>query len=150
MIDRATAEYVLINRAGSKMSAAGMDGETINGTNLDLNDALATALLGMNITPSSMAAVSDNDISAVSDVRQFLDRAELRILESISGRLDLVDITVGPRRESLSQLATQVEKAIERLTKKIEQLYGGGLGVLDAGVIGLDFAQSAETSGDDA
>lgn len=147
-VNRADAEFVLTNRTGGKMTAAGLDGATTNGANADLNDALATALLGMGVTPANIASVSDADLSAVTDINQFLDRAELRVLETIAGNLDMVDITVGPRREALSQLAEQVQKAVERLTRRLETLYGVGIGSLSASTIGLDFAEHNEVSED--
>ncbi len=141
-VTRAQAELILIARHGPKMEAAGMDGITVSGSNADINDPLMTALLAMGITPANLAAVADSDLSG-ADINQLLDRAELRLCENISGNLDMVDITTGPRRESLSQLADQVEKTISRITKKIEKLYGE-IGSLYAGAISLDFSEKVD------
>jgi hypothetical protein len=140
---RLEAETILIKRAGAKMTAASMDGATI-GANADLVDPIVTALLDMGLAPASIATVTDDDLSAIGldSAAEFLDRAELRLLQNIAGNLTLVDVTVGPRREALSQLRAGVEKAIERLSAKVQAYYTT---MMDAGVIGLDF----QSKGDD-
>ena len=142
---RTDAETLLLKRLGPKMTEAGLDGTTIGG-NVDLIEPMIAALFAMGIVPASMVAVTDADLSGVdSDMTmEFLDRAELRLLENVAGSLALVDISIGPRRESLSQLSAQVEKAIERVTAKLARLYGVGVGTLSAGVIGLDFMEKSE------
>jgi hypothetical protein len=130
------------------MEVAGLDGHTITGANSSLDDPMATALEGMNFSHSE--PVIDADLVQVSDsIPEFLDRAELRTLENIAGNLDLVDIGMGPRRESLSQLAAQVELSIQRLTTKIQREYGGGVGTLSAGVVSLAFAATNDTDADE-
>jgi hypothetical protein len=141
-LTRANAEVMLIDRCGKKMTAAGMDGTTVTGINADINQPLATALIGMGLTPVNLMDIADADLAAVEDIPQLLDRAELRLLESIAGNLDLVDITVGPRREALSQLYDQVNKSIQRMTDKIASLYGGMSTGLSAGVVTLDFQET--------
>lgn len=145
-VTRANIESVLIRRVGRLLTAAGLDGTTINGTNADLNDPISSALRVLNYTVSSIASVTDTDLLPVTDahINYLLDVAELRTLESILGNLDLVDIRVGPRSESLSQLADQVQKAIERKTRHITRMYGVGLGGLVAGKIALSFQQDAD------
>ena len=140
---RANAEVVLLARHGPKMTAAGMDGATQSGANPAVVDPLVTALLKMGYTPASAAAVTDADLAKVETERlpELLERAELRLLENIAGNLDDVDITLGPRREALNQLAQLVERAIDRLTARLAKEYGAGLGSLSAGAISLDFAE---------
>ena len=141
-ITRADVEKVLVNRVGKKMAIVSFD-VTSDGENADLNEPICDALLKMGATPASIAAVADSDLAIVENeyIQEFLDRAELRLLQNIAGNIDFVDVSVGPRRDSLNQLATQTEAAISRLTTKIEKLYGGGCAPLSTGVIGLDFQE---------
>lgn len=142
---RANAEYSLVKRQGPRMTMVGL-ATTTSGSNADLNDPMAMALIGMSLNPASPALLTDADISAVSadDWPQFLDQAELRLLETISGQIDFVDISVGPRSESLNQFSAMVDKAIERLKTRITQQYGTGLGSLSAGIIQMDYAQKGD------
>lgn len=143
-LTRANAESILIKRSGKKMTFAGLDGTTVGGTNADLNDPIGNALLGMGITPASIVAITDADLSGVAsdNYEEFLDRAQYRLLKNIAGNLDLVDIQVGPRRESLSQIHEQVQKEIETLELSLAKQYGVGLGTLSTGTIELDFQES--------
>ncbi len=142
-ITRANIEAILVRRCGSKMTAAGLDGATVNGSNVDLNDPIGTALRQCGYAVASITAVADADIAnvATDDLDKLLDVAELRLLENIAGNLSMVDLAVGPRKESLSQFSEQVEKAISRLEAKCQRLYGVGLGSLSGGAISLDFQE---------
>lgn len=142
-LTRIQAETELVDRAGAKMALAGM-AVTIVGTNADLNGAMSVALRKMGLTASS--TVVDGDLAALEtdQVDEFLDRSELRLLENIQGNLDLTDIKVGQRSESLGQLADQVEKAITRLSTRLMREYGVGLGTLSGGTISLDFAEKLD------
>jgi hypothetical protein len=145
-ITRAEVETILIRRCGSLLTAADLDGTTINGTNVDLNDPIGAALRRMEYTVASLTAVTDLDLAPVSadDVDQLLDLAELRTLENIEGNLDDVDITVGPRSESLNQLSVRVRMKIDTKRREIEKAYGLGLGTLSAGVVTLDFMEKGD------
>lgn len=147
-ITRAEAESILIRRAGALIAAAGLDGSTVDGTNADLNDPLGWAVRQAGGSVSSPGAVADADLATVADddLDQLLDLAEVRTLESIAGNLDLVNITVGSRREELGALAQQVERAIERKRAALQRAYGFGLGSLTAGSITLGFAETTPTS----
>lgn len=140
-LTRQQAEIVLVKRCGALLTEADLDGTTKDGTNPDINDALADTLLKMGYSPSSIASIADADLSVLSgiDIAELLDRAELRLLETISGNLVYVNIQVGPRREELASLADQVEKRIQRLSSKVQKEYGVNVGSMSAGVIGLDF-----------
>ncbi len=145
-ITRAEVETILIRRCGSLLTAADLDGTTLNGTNVDLNDPIGAALRQMGYTVASLTAVADSDLQPVAtdDIDQLLDIAELRTLENIEGNLDEVDITVGPRSESLNQLSTRVTKKIDTKRSAIEKTYGLGLGTLSAGVVSLDFMEKGD------
>ena len=75
-----------------------------------------------------------------------LDYAELRCLESaLSSALVLVDTSVGPRSESLGQMAARLEGRIATKREQVARDYGlTGVGTLEAGVITLDFAETEE------
>ena len=143
-ITRANAEAILIKRSGKKMTFAGLDGTTVNGTNPDLNDPIGNALLGMGFSPTSIVLIADADLSGITDtdLNEFFDRAQYRLLKNIAGNLDVVDIQVGPRRENLSQIHEQIEKEIKALETSLAKQYGVGLGSLSGGVIELDFQES--------
>lgn len=125
------------------MTAAGMDGTTINGTNLSLNDPIGYAIRKCGGTVALFTGVAMSDVETVSEANydKLIDVAELRTLENIEGNLDDVDIGVGSRRESLNQLATQVAKKIDRKREQVERAYGVGLGALEAGVVSLGFQE---------
>lgn len=143
-ITRTQVERILVRRCGLMMTAAGLDGVTINGTNDDLDDPIGVALRASGLSVADISAVSDADLAAVTDdlIDQVLDIAELRALQNVEGNFDQVDITIGPRSESLNQIAAQLKPKIERLEMRISRLYNIGLGALSAGVIGLDFAEA--------
>jgi hypothetical protein len=137
------AQKIIVKRCGKKMTVAGLATTTAT-ANDDLIDPLASALMDMGYQPQSITAITNTDLAAVEEDRypELLDRAELRTLENIAGNLDLVNVSVGPRREDLSDLTTQVEKAIDRLVTKIARLYGDE--VLSGGSISLDFQEKEE------
>ena len=143
-ITRTQVERILIKRCGLLMTAARLDGVTINGTNADLDDPIGVALRTSGLSVADISAVSDSDLASVTNdlTDQVLDIAEYRALQNIEGNLDQVDITIGPRSESLNQLATHIKSKIERLQMRISRQYGIGMGALSAGVIGLDFAEA--------
>jgi poly-gamma-glutamate capsule biosynthesis protein CapA/YwtB (metallophosphatase superfamily) len=142
-ITRAQMEAVLVKRCGKLLDAADLDGTTIDGSNEDLSDPIATALRNAGYSVADLSAVADADLALVDadDTDKVLDLAELRTLESIEGNYDDVNISVTDRSESLNQLAIQVQKKIERLAAKCQKLYGIGNGSIEAGVLGLDFMQ---------
>lgn len=142
-MNREQVDSSLLARASRKMALVEMDTETIGG-NPDLNDPIAAALLQMAIVPVDITNVTDSDIAGVdsSDYMELLDRAEYRLLENIQGNLDLVDVSLGPRRESYSQFNLQLQSRLDRLENKISKLYGGG--TLEFGAIAVDDAEKLE------
>lgn len=137
-ITRSILEAVIVKRCGKKMSQAGLS-VIVNGSNEDLNDPICSALMDLGCDPYNPGEITDGDISCVpiDQISELYDRTELRTLENIAGNLDLVDMSIGPRNENLSQLYDQVEKAIERLTDRIARKYGDTS--LTGGTISLDF-----------
>ena len=143
-ITRANVEAALVKRASKKMLLVGF-AVTVAGSNADLNDPIGTSLLKMGKSVSNISQVSDTDLLGISadEVPEFLDRVELRLLESISGNIDTTNVTVGPRTEALGQLADQCEKAIARLVARMGSDYGI-YGSLVAGVIVVDRSEKRD------
>jgi len=146
-ITREDVESILIKRVGKLMTAADMDGSTVDGTNVDLNDPVGRALRRIGYTTADITAVADADIANVGvvDYDKFLDVSEYHVLQNVMGNFDDVDISVGPRSESLSQLVKQAERKLKQLEEYIIAEYDLGLSELDAGKIDLNFV----THGDD-
>lgn len=136
-ITRAQAEKLLIRRLGNLLTAADLDGVTNDGENDDLADPIAYAARQCALTVADVTAPTDAELSAldVADSDKLLDLAELRALENILGNYDGVDISVGPRRESLGQLRDGLLKRIA--AKRTDILVAYGVGMPDA-VIGSD------------
>jgi len=143
---RTQAETVLIARCGKLMTACGIDGATVNGTNASFTDPLAWALRQSGYSPAAFGAVTDTDLAGVQDgdTDKLLDLAEMRALENALGNFDATDISVGPRSESYDQLRAGIEKILTRKQTNIMRLYGVGIGTLEAGVIAYDFMTKAD------
>lgn len=137
LITRVQAETELVRRSKKRMQLVGF-AVTIVGTNDDLSGPMAVALRAMDITPASPITVTDSDLSAVEDVDEFLDRAELRLLENIQGNFDLTDINTGPYSENISSILDSIEKDVMRLREKVSANHGS----MEAGTIHLNFAQT--------
>ena len=149
-LTRANAETELVSRTKGKMELVGM-AVTVVGTNADLNGPLSTALRKMGLAPASPITVTDTDLANLTDadIDEYLDRAELRLLENIHRNYTLVDIKSGPQDEKLSQLAAQLEKSIELLSAKIKSEYGdsGAGSSFSVGVTRIDgYSEEAESS----
>ena len=141
-ISRADVENVSIHRAGPLMTKAGMDGTTVDGTNTDLASPISWALRQAGYSVADITNPTTAEVAlAADDVDEVLDLTELRTLEDILGSLDDVDVTVGPRREMLSQLSEQVQKRIKSVQTRVEKTYGLGAAPLETGTITYQFAE---------
>lgn len=145
-ITRSEAERILVNRCGALMTAAGLDGITQDGANDDLNDTLGVALRTIGLSVGDISRVLDSDLSSVTDddIDKFLDVAEFRLLQTIIGNLDDVDIEAGPFTAKYSQLARQLERRMSRLQDKLLVEYGIGGAILEIGVINMNFAMHGD------
>jgi hypothetical protein len=132
-LTRIQVEKVMIRRAGKRLAFVGLDGTTISGNNADLADPISQTLIAMSVPVADITNPQDSDLLPVTDTNQFLDRCELRVLESVHGNMDMVDYSTGPRSERLSQFTADLEKAIERQREKVKLQYGVGLGSLSGG-----------------
>lgn len=142
-MNRAGVETILVRRCKMALEMVGMDYQTISGTNTDLNDALWTALNRLGYMVADPTSVTDAEVGAV-DVdyhAALLDLAEIRVLETVlNAAVSLVDTSIGPRRESLSQFAQRIESVIEAKRKRAMDDHGAlipsGMG-LEAGVFSV-------------
>lgn len=141
-ITRSQVESALVARCGKRMALVEF-AVTTGGDNADLNDPIATALLGMGLSVADISNPDATDLAAVENMEELLDRAELRLMENILGNLDTVDITVGQRSERLSQIAASIETAIERKRTAVENKYGDS-GALTPGLVTLNFASKGD------
>lgn len=147
MATRANIEALLVRRCGPLMTAAGM-AVTVVGSNADLDDPMGWALRAMDVSVSNIVSISDSDISGVSDanMNKFLDYSEYRLLENVLGNLDDVDLSAGPYSESLGQLSATIEGRLERMSKKLQDLYGLLTSSVTFGKITLSFAEHDDDS----
>lgn len=136
-LTRANAEFLIVAELSGLLTAADM-AVTVAGSNANLNGPIGKALLRMGHTVTDLTSVTDADVAQVADAdhAEFVNRMELFTLETILGWLDDVDIKVGPRSESLSQLAKQAERKAERLREWIDSRHN-----IEAGYITRTFAE---------
>lgn len=146
MATRAQIEVTLIARCGKILTACGLDGVTVDGTNASLTDPLGWALRSLNVAPATYGTVTSAEVAAVAadEIDKLLDFAELKALENALGNFDAVDISVGARSEKYDQIRTGLERTLERKQKAVERKYGAQLGTISGGVIALDFAQKGD------
>lgn len=140
-ITKVSTEKLVIARVAGKMSIVSMDVTTMTGSNPSLAEPICTALMSLGITPTNLVEASDADLAVIEPANYslFLASVELRVLLNIKKNLTLVDVGLGPARESLGQLSSQLDADIAHQEKEIEKAYGSGNGTISAGVIGLDF-----------
>ncbi len=138
---RAIIETLVVRRCKNLMDAVSF-ALTYAGANDDLNDPIAWAIRKLSGTVSNPVSVSDADVASVSDSSfdALVDLAEYRTLVNIKGNYALVDISSGPERESLSQVANNLKDLIEAKLEYIKNTYGIGAPIMEAGVLSEDFA----------
>lgn len=128
-MNRATVENILVRRCKAALEMVDLS-TSISGTNSDLDDPMWGALKRLGYAVAS-TTVSDSDIAQLDtgDENAFLDIAELRTLETIyNAAVGLVDMTIGPRHESLSQFGARLEKVISDKRQQISLDYGNIFG----------------------
>jgi hypothetical protein len=147
-ITRANLETVLIRRAGTWLTASGLDGTTINGTNAALSDPIADALLLLDYTVADISNVTDSDLASVpaASYRQLLDVAELRVLESALENYKKVGVKAGAVEAKLDELGQRMERAVDRKRAVVAARYGIDGATMQAGVIDLNFQQQHDTT----
>lgn len=143
-ITRANAEVLSIRRVGGLFAGVGLDGTTEDGTNVDLNGPIGWALRQLGETVADPVLVANVDLAnlADSDLDEFLDLVELRCLESaFNAATALVDLAIGPRKESFSQTASRLEARISAKRDQLAADYGTFGSILESDVIQLNFAE---------
>jgi hypothetical protein len=137
-VTRANLESILIRRVGTWYTSAGLDGVTVDGTNEDLNDPLATALLELGHSVADITNVSSADLVSVpdTDIPRLLAVAELRALENAAQAFSTQEVSgLGYSIKT----GSGVGDAIARLRSSILARYGLGGGSLTGGTLTLDF-----------
>lgn len=136
-------EASLVKRAGALLTFVGLDGTTVDGTNLDLNDVIGAAIRRLGGTTTNPGLVVDADVQTVdaADFDAMLDLAELRLLYTIRGNLTKVDVTAGPFSEKYSDIGDYLKDQINALASRLDDLYGIGSPEMLAGVITLDISE---------
>ena len=122
------------------MNEAGLD-NVASGANADLVDPMGWALRQSDYSVATIGQVSSADLAGVAeaDYDKVFDLAEYRALLNTRGNLTAVDIKVGPRSESYSQLGGRLEALIKSKAADLERDYSFGLATLEAGVIALNY-----------
>jgi len=143
---RAQVESVLVSRCKKSMAFVGFDSTTVNGTNANLNEPIATALLQMRKATEYLTNVTDLDLSTLTanETIKLTDLAELRLLKNIHGNADVVDIASDSQTERYSQFGDKILRAIDRLEKRVSSEYGIGTASLSAGKISHGFMAKVE------
>lgn len=112
-------------RCKKRMEFVGM-AVTLDGSNADLNDPIATALMQMDVTPANITNIADSDLATVIDFLKLCDLAELRLLENILGNSDKVTLQAASGTEHFSNANDALEKIITRKQADIQKKYGVG------------------------
>lgn len=117
MITRASLEAILTRRTKRFMQLAQLDYSTVNGTNADLADPIASALRAAGYSVANRATVADSDLAAVTgdDEEKVIALAELRTLETIDTNLVSSSLTTGPVSESFRDLTRKLESLRARI-----------------------------------
>ncbi len=134
---QAEAEEVMVLRVGKFMIAAGLDGLTSDGTNVDLQDPYNTALRHFGY--ASISSLEDAD-----EESEFLVVMELRVLSTILTNYDDVDIKVGDRFIAFNQLAVRARQRYNDLLETAKEVYGIGERELIMGVFKTDINETPE------
>jgi hypothetical protein len=124
------------------MTNEGWDGVTVDGTNSDLVDSIASAVALLHGTLIDPIAVTDVDLASVADELQngLPLASEMFLIWSLRAQMLYVDQTTGPFSARLSQLPDRLLKDWEALRKRLEEEFGLGGPELVAGVIEQNFA----------
>lgn len=129
-ITRAYIEAETIRRAGGYMDSAGMDITTVDGSNVDVNSSIASALSLLQISITDYTDVDDSDLEDVAGiyVEAVLDLTEFFVMQRAFGNLNRVDVRVGSRSQSFSDLR---EDLLQWLDDRLDYLNGRYAEILD-------------------
>jgi hypothetical protein len=140
----AILDSILVPRCGGTLALAGLDGVTVDGTNVALLDPIRQGLASLGIATATVGVVDDDDLLPITadTLDQLLDVAELRALESALGWLDQPDqMADTDNQQSLGKLRDSIETTVARRRKQVEKQYGYGAASLANITIDLGFQE---------
>lgn len=129
-MNRANAERSIILRTSGKLTAVGLDADTMDGGNEDLNDVIVQALEQMGYSAVDPTSVTDDDLASViaGQVGEFMEYAVLFTLRLCLTRTGAYDERVGEHDVKLSQVIDGIQAAITEVSATIKLKYGGDVG----------------------
>lgn len=137
-LTRVQAETIVVRRIGRWLSAAKLDGTTVDGTNADLADPLAWAVRQSGGTVTDPTDPGDADLASIADDR-LLDLAELRALMSAYQNFTRTDAKAGTAEAKDDQIRQGMRAAIAAKQALVAGLYG----VVVAGVFGNELTSAS-------
>lgn len=128
-LTRASVETVLVRRVGAWLTFVSLDGTTHTGSNADLADPIATALLLSGYAVADITNPSDADLALVAQTDQLkiLDVAEYRTLETILQQFTDSDVKGLTFATNDDQFGTRVLARLTKLQATLLTQYGIGL-----------------------
>jgi hypothetical protein len=127
-MERSDVEAVIVRRIGQWMAAAGLDSETIDGTNADLADPI----------DSTLRQLEAGDASDVTTIDLMLDLVEYRALVTTYRNYTKVDVDSPLGGAKLDELRQAMNRAIADKKSELRQRYGV--------VVGTSYAVSNQPS----
>lgn len=149
-------ELLIGRRLGLLLFRVGLDGTTMNGTNPDLNGPLRESLRRAGFAVIDPLVVAEADVAGLGGVQmeQVLEVAHLRVLWLVRdhwGRArdraidEAKNDTIMPnmnlplRVVALNADYSALVGDIDRMTRRINSLYGDDLGTISGGSVSLGF-----------
>lgn len=126
----ADAQKTLIRRCGKFLTAAGLDGTTQNGSNQDLLDPVAEALVFCGVSVADFTTPTSAEVAQVAsaDLPKFLRVAEYRTLETVLDNWAKPDQVAGTDNEQkLGALRDSLAKTQSIKLKRLQDEFGYGL-----------------------
>lgn len=127
----------LTSRCGGMTATASLDSNSYN-------EAVSTSARELGITLADPLNAVDSDLTAVTQdqATQFLDVAELRLLESALANYTKVDQKISLGSISFGQLRSDLEALVARKAAYVRMRYGIGLGTLGGAIVDLQFQEA--------
>ncbi len=146
---RAQLESILVRRAGRWLTAAGLDGTTVSGSNDALADPIARAIRVASGTVTDDSNPVDADVATVADadVPLLCDAGELFVLEAALQNFTKVDVSSPAGGAQPDDLGQRMDRA--RAAKYAAFVAKYGSSVLAPGVTSGSWAPVSLSFGDD-
>lgn len=97
---------------------------TGEGKAVSLPSCMAWACRQLGVDIAQLRSVTDDELSAITQVDAFLDLTELRVLESVQTNLSDVTTKVGPVSEDWNDLSKRIADLIAKKRLAIAYQYG--------------------------